>query len=78
VSKKVSKSAVLRNRMRRRLYEAFRQHEAAFVTPYDMVVTVFHEQVATLPPDELTRLVAAQLRQAGILPAKSRSHRAKI
>ncbi len=70
VSKKISKSAVVRNRIRRRLYESVRQHEPELTQPYDIVITVFHEQLATLPPDELNRLVRAQLRQAGILAAK--------
>ena len=64
VSKKVNKSAVVRNRIRRRLYEAFRRQEIK--TPVDMVLTVFHEQVATLPAEELETLVRAQLRQAEI------------
>ena len=67
VSKKVHKLAVRRNRIRRRLYEAFRHEEAGIITPYDMVVTVFHEQVADMPNEELRRMVHAQLHQAGIL-----------
>lgn len=67
VSKKVNKSAVKRNRIRRRLYETFRHEEAHLTTPYDMVVTVFHDQVAEMPQDELERMVHAQLRQASIL-----------
>lgn len=70
VSKKISKSAVVRNRIRRRLYEAVRMHEPELTQPYDMVITVFHEQLATLPPEELRLLVRAQLRQAGILPSR--------
>src|SRR5512141_2972574 len=57
VSKKVSKSAVVRNRIRRRLYEAFRRHEQVIVAPTDMVVTVFSETVATIPAEELDTLV---------------------
>lgn len=67
VSKKISKSAVVRNRIRRRLYEAVRLHEPELTRPYDMVITVFHEQLASLPPNELRVMVRAQLRQAGIL-----------
>ena len=67
VSKKVHKSAVRRNRIRRRLFEAFRLEEEHLTTPYDMVVTVFHDQVADMPSSELRRMVAAQLRQASIL-----------
>lgn len=67
VSKKVSKSAVKRNRIRRRLYEAVRAYEPQLAKPYDIVMTVFHEQLAELPADELQRLVRAQLSQAGII-----------
>lgn len=70
VSKKVHKSAVKRNRIRRRLYEAVRL-EAIDILAYDMVITVFHEQVADLPAKELTTLVRAQLKQAGILKKPS-------
>ncbi|MBI3337916.1 ribonuclease P protein component [Candidatus Saccharibacteria bacterium] len=42
VSKKVNKSAVTRNRIRRRLYEAVRQYESKIIEPYDLVITVFH------------------------------------
>lgn len=65
VSKKVHKSAVRRNRIRRRLYEAVRL-QATNIGPYDMVLSVFHEQIADMPADELTKMVRAQLRQAGI------------
>lgn len=67
VSKKVSKSAVVRNRIRRRLFEAMRQHEAELKQPYDMVLTVFSDQVAEIPAEEVTRLVKAQLKQAKII-----------
>jgi ribonuclease P protein component len=71
VSKKVHKSAVRRNRIRRRLYEAFRL-EAADIPAYDMVLTVFHEQLGEIPAEELTKLVRAQLRQAGITKKSSK------
>ncbi len=71
VSKKVNKSAVTRNRIRRRLYEAVRQYESKIIEPYDLVITVFHEQVAELSFDDLDRLVRAQLKQANVIaPAK--------
>lgn len=66
VSKKVSKSAVTRNRIRRRLYEAYRLTAPAMKQPHDLVVTVFNEQLATIPSDELTKLVRAQLKQAKV------------
>lgn len=70
VSKKVHKSAVARNRMRRRLYEAVRRQEPAITNAYDMVITVFHEQLLDVSPSELDKMVRAQLRQAGIISTK--------
>jgi ribonuclease P protein component len=67
VSKKVNKSAVVRNRIRRRLYEAFRQRESQFKQPTDMVMTVFHEQIAEVPAKDLQKIVDQQLVQAGII-----------
>ncbi len=66
-SKKVSKSAVVRNRIRRRLYETVRRHDADITQPYDMVLTVFHEQIASMPAQDVEQIVVDQLRQAGIL-----------
>lgn len=67
VSKKVNKSAVARNRIRRRLYEAVRQLEADIIQPYDVVITVFHGSVADEPAESLTRQVKKQLGEAGVL-----------
>lgn len=66
VSKKVSKSAVVRNRIRRRLYEAVRRHEGQITSPHDIVITVFHEQLATIPSEDLEKIVQDQLQQAKI------------
>jgi ribonuclease P protein component len=66
VSKKVHKSAVKRNRIRRRLYEAMRL-EAKDIDAYDIVITVFNEQLAEIPATEITKLIKSQLRQAGII-----------
>lgn len=73
VSKKVSKSAVERNRIRRRLYEAFRLAEPSMRVECDMVVTVFSDTVASMPHEELARLVKAQLRQADITQATDKN-----
>ena len=78
ISKKVSKSAVVRNRIRRRLYEAVRGLEDQLTKPHDIVITVFHDQLATLASDELQRLVKAQLRQAGVLAAAAKVSHDKI
>ena len=71
VSKKVMKSAVGRNRMRRRLYEAVRLLSDKITEPYDIVITVYNDQLIDLPAPELAVMVRAQLKQAGIItPAK--------
>lgn len=70
VSKKISKSAVVRNRIRRRLYEAVRLVEDQIEQPRDIVITVFHEQIKDITAEEVTKLVKAQFRQAGIISGK--------
>jgi ribonuclease P protein component len=66
VSKKVNKSAVVRNRIRRRFYEAVRRHEADITEPYDIVLIVFSEQTANLPASELEEAVRDLLKHAKI------------
>jgi ribonuclease P protein component len=67
VSRKVQKSAVARNRIRRRLYEIIRASEPGITEAYDIVLTVFSEQVAEIPPVELTQQVTELLRKADII-----------
>ncbi len=67
VSKKVSKSAVVRNRIRRRIYEIVRQYEPAISEPYDMVFSVFSDQVQDIPNKELQKIIADQLKKAKII-----------
>ena len=45
VSRKVNKSAVARNRIRRRLYEISRELAPQISQPHDIVITVFHSTV---------------------------------
>jgi len=63
VSKKVHKSAVVRNRIRRRVYEFVRE-QVAVDQSYDLVITVFSEQLATLPAEQLRKAILAQLQAA--------------
>lgn len=64
VSKKVTKKAPVRNRMRRRLYEAIRREWAMIKPGHDLVITVFDERVETMPADELTAMVHKLLADA--------------
>jgi ribonuclease P protein component len=66
VSRKVNKSAVARNRLRRRLYEQVRLR-AADIKAYDLVFTVFSDQLEALSPTELQKLVTDLLQRANVL-----------
>lgn len=65
VSRKVSKSAVTRNRIRRRIY-AFLESELANLKTGDLVITCFDAELATLPADDLKKLLKNILKQANI------------
>lgn len=70
VSRKVSKSAVVRNRIRRRLYEVIRNLSGDFTGVYDLTLLVYDEKVAELPHAQLVALVAGLLKKAGITTGK--------
>ncbi len=65
VGKKISKSAVVRNRIRRRVYEQVRG-----LTPvterYDLVVTAFNVQVADMAEKELKETIMHLMQVADI------------
>lgn len=77
VSRKVSKSAVVRNRIRRRLYEIVRKHGGQITGSVDLVLTVYGEDAAKMSHASLQKLVLGQLEQAGVLqkgPASDTDH----
>ena len=57
VSRKVHKSAVARNRIRRRVYEVIRQSDNQLLDRKDLVFTVFSDKVADMEPDQLRQAV---------------------
>lgn len=57
ISKKVLKSAVGRNRVRRRVYEAMRRRLANISEPTDIVFLVFSSEVATMAASDLEQLI---------------------
>ena len=67
VSKKVSKSAVKRNRIRRRLFEAVRLEADGFKEVYDIVLTVFNDELLNLPSTDVRKMIRAQLKQGRLL-----------
>jgi ribonuclease P protein component len=66
VSKKVHKSAVGRNRIRRRIYEVIRQELPNFRSAHDVVVMVFSSEVLSLPAEELTETIKQLFTQADL------------
>lgn len=69
VSKKVSKKAVVRNRIRRRVYEIIRTTKIGSNKPwsYDMSIQVFDESLATAPHDYLHSEITKLLKKANII-----------
>lgn len=66
VSKKVHKSAVGRNRMRRRIYELVRHELPQIQSPHDVAIMVFSSEVLTLPHNELQTLIKQLFQSVGI------------
>lgn len=63
VSKKISKSAVVRNRIRRRIYEQIRLHNQLVPAGTDLVVTIYSDQVAIIEQQALQQVVFDLLQQ---------------
>ncbi|HUC78704.1 MAG TPA: ribonuclease P protein component [Candidatus Saccharimonadales bacterium] len=67
VNKKVNKSAVIRNKIRRQIYEVVRLDEDKIKNPCDIVITVFSDQILELSYNELSVMIKAQFKQAKII-----------
>ncbi len=65
VSKKVHKSAVGRNRIRRRVYEILRLELSSMTRQMDIAVIVTNGEALAAPYDELTRSIVGILHQTG-------------
>ena len=64
VGKKVIKSAVSRNRIRRRTYEYIRQKMPQFNNNYDLIIIVSSSELMTMPAPEFTAQIDQLLDQA--------------
>jgi len=67
VSKKIFKSAVKRNRLRRRLYEAIRLQLDEIKPSYDIVLTVFSPELIVLPHETLTQQLKELLAKEALI-----------
>lgn len=64
VSKKVSKSAVVRNRIRRRIYEVVRQFSPAALDGHELVFIVYSNHIASLESPRLKAAIHDLLQRA--------------
>jgi ribonuclease P protein component len=63
VSKKVTKSAPKRNRIRRRIYEIVRLNAPKYLTNQDIAFIVFSDKLATIVHQDLEKTIIEQLKQ---------------
>jgi len=66
VSKKVVKSAVKRNRIRRRIYEAVRHRLPSVKPQTDIALIVISAEALTAAPADIEQAVASVFTQAGL------------
>jgi ribonuclease P protein component len=64
VSRKVNKSAVVRNRIRRRIFEAVRQSKLDIPSGLDLIFIIFNDQIADVPATKLQDTVGGLLQKA--------------
>lgn len=74
VSKKVSKSAVQRNRIRRRIYEIVRQEQQYIELPLDIVITAYSEALVNLEHEKLAHELKELLKKSGALNQAPTAH----
>lgn len=67
VSRKVNKSAVVRNRIRRRLYETMRLYQDQLNNSYDLAIIVYNDQLASQPYSQLQKELIDLLTKAKLL-----------
>jgi ribonuclease P protein component len=63
VSKKVSKSAVKRNRIRRRIYEWLRINQNLIPDGSQLIVSVFDPRIGTITAEELSNSLESLIKQ---------------
>lgn len=67
VSKKVDKSAVVRNKIRRRVYEVVREQTDNIDKPYDLAIIVYSDVLAANNYADLQKEIVGLLKKAEIL-----------
>ncbi|HEX7368583.1 MAG TPA: ribonuclease P protein component [Candidatus Saccharimonadales bacterium] len=78
VSRKVDKSAVVRNRIRRRIYEITRELCGGLTEPYDIVFSVYSNQLTELPSVQLHAAIKGLFRKSAIPLSAAAAHHAIV
>jgi ribonuclease P protein component len=68
VSRKVNKSAVVRNRIRRRIYSVIEELSGKINLNYDLIFSVYSDELAGISQEELKDLIGDLLKKANVLP----------
>lgn len=63
VSRKINRSAVARNRARRRVYTAVKESDGNIGPGTDMIFTVFNDRLKDVPPEELKKTVEGLIKK---------------
>ena len=66
VSKKIHKSAVGRNRIRRRMYELLRAQHPDFANSFDIAVIITNAEAIAAPHDDLKKSLQDSLARSGV------------
>ena len=72
VSKKVNKTAVGRNRIRRRVYEVLRKNMDLIPKKRDYIFVVFSPEVLTMEADKLEKLLGGLVEESKVCYNKSK------
>ena len=73
ISRKTAKSAVERNRLRRRIYAIFRENWTELIKPVDLVIIVHDNHLGELTPETLKKRLWTAIEAATKPPAKHHS-----
>jgi ribonuclease P protein component len=70
VSKKVTKSAPKRNRIRRRIYEIIRLNAPKYLQNHDIAIIVYSDKLATIKHQDLEETLIGMLQQIKLVDIK--------
>lgn len=66
VSKKVTKTAVSRNRIRRRIYEALRENMEMIPKKRDYIFVVYDKELLKMPYNQLVKLLGELVQESKV------------